>query len=208
MNKQATVQQLADIVSGDVIGDGERLVEGVASPHNATATDIIFIENPKFFDSLATTAAGAAIVPDGIELPAGMSGIRFPHPALGMARILDFLHPRERRFTEVSPQAYVSQGVEIASAVGIGPGAYIGNNVKIGSGTEIFPNTTIGDNVTIGENCLLYSGVHVYHDCVLGDRVALHSGVVIGSDGQVTNQPTVASLDNPSSHAIKHLSGI
>ena len=29
-----------------------------------------------------------------------------------------------------------------------------------------------------------------------------------GNDGQVTNQPTLASLDNPSSHAIEHLSGI
>lgn len=201
MNKTATVHQLAELISGEVIGDGDRPIDGVASPQNATPTDIIFIEQPKFIESLATTQAGAAIVPDGVDVPERMSGICFPHPALGFARVLDHLYPRQRNFTAVSPQAHIDEGAEIAPGVGVGPGAYIGRNVKIGAGSEIFPNSTVGDNTKIGEHCVLYSGVHVYHDCVLGNRVTLHSGVVIGSDGYgYVQEPMPQTPDEPLRH--------
>lgn len=183
MNKRSTVNELAHVIGGEVIGDGDRVIDGVSTVAAAGPGDLVFVDGETFVRALQASRAGAAVVPDGVTPPDGMSGIRFSHPALGMVKAVEFLRPPTRRFTEVSPQAYLSEGVELAEGVGIGPGAYLGPNVRIGANSEIYPGVTIGDETTVGEGCLVYSGVHIYHECVIGDRVIIHSGVVIGSDG-------------------------
>lgn len=183
MKKQTTVKELAEVIGGAVLGDGERSIDGVSSLDAAGPRDLVYVDGEKFIQALERCRASAAIVPDGVTLPDEMSGIRFPHPALGMIKAIEFLMPAQRRITEVSPQAYLSEGVKLADGVGIGAGVCLGRNVRVGANTEIHPGVTIAEGSTVGEDCVVYSGVHVYHDCVIGDRVILHSGVVIGGDG-------------------------
>ena len=183
MNKRSTVKELAGVIGGEVIGDGDRAIDGASTLALAGPGDLVYVDGEKFILALESSRAGAAIVPDGVTPPGNMSGIRFPHPALGMAKAVEVLKPTERRFTEISPQAYLSEGVQLGDGVGVGPGAYLGKNVRVGANTEIYPGVTIGDGTTVGEDCVVHSGVHVYHECVIGDRVIVHGGVVIGSDG-------------------------
>jgi len=139
-----------------------------------------------------------------MEPPEGMSGIRIPNPALGMARALELLFPREREFTDVSPRAHVGRDVKIAEGVGIGPGAFIGDRVRIGRGTEIHPGVTVGTDTTIGEDCILYAGVHIYRGTSIGNRVILHSGVVIGADGFGFVQERLTGKDASPAEPVRH----
>ena len=181
--KSITVRELAQHLNGEVLGDPDRMISGVGSLASAGPGDLVFVDQPRYFEELRTSKASAAIVPEGVEPPPGMSGIRVGHPQLAMARALDILRPQERAFVGISPMAWLGKGVEIAEGVGIGPHVHVGDGVRIGKGTEIYPGTTIGRGSVVGEDCLLYSGVHIYHDTAIGNRVIIHSGAIIGADG-------------------------
>lgn len=183
MSQTLTVREIGEHVGGTILGDPNRTIRGAGSMPGAGPEDLVFIDSPRYLADLQASRAGAAIVPEEIDPPAGMSGIRVRQPALCMARILEVLSPHERTFHGISPQATLGEGVELEPAVGIGPQVYIGDGVKIGKGTEIHPGATVGRGATIGEDCIIYSGAHIYHDTSIGDRVIIHSGAVIGADG-------------------------
>jgi UDP-3-O-[3-hydroxymyristoyl] glucosamine N-acyltransferase len=183
MMRKFSVGHIAAHVRGSVSGDPERQISGVNTPNCAGPEDLIFIDSPKHLGALRASAAGAAIVPEGVDLPADMSGIRVAQPAFCMALAVDLLVPDQRTFEGTSPQAALGRNVDIGPGVGIGPQVYVGDSVKIGRGTEIHPGTTIGRGTIIGEGCRIYSGVHIYHETIIGNRVVVHSGAVIGADG-------------------------
>jgi len=183
MSQTLTVREIAEHVGGAILGDPHRTIRGAGSLSGAGPEDLVFVDSPRYLADLQGSRAGAAIVPEEVDPPAGMSGIRVRQPALSMARVLEVLSPHTRTFHGVSPQAALGEGVELGPDVGIGPQVYIGDGVKIGKGTEIHPGTTIGRGTTIGEDCLIHCGVHIYHETTVGSRVIVHSGAVLGADG-------------------------
>jgi UDP-3-O-[3-hydroxymyristoyl] glucosamine N-acyltransferase len=183
MVRAFTVRDLAVHLSGAVIGSPDRLITGVSSPGDAGPQDLIFIDSARHAGELERSAAGAAILPGGVEPPPHISGISVENPALGLAAAIELLVPRERAFRDVSPRAFLEATAEIGPDVGIGPHAYVGAGVRIGRGTEIHPGTTIGCGTIVGEDCVIHSGVHIYPHVSIGHRVIVHSGCIIGADG-------------------------
>lgn len=206
MNVTLTVRELARQLGGEVVGDPDRPVSGVAALTAAGPNDLVFLSEAgaRASTALAESRAGAALIPQGIEPPPGMSAIRVRQPQIAMARAIDLLLPPERHFEGISPQAALGRGVEIAEGVGIGPHVFVGDGVRIGRGTEIHPGATIGRGSVVGEDCLIYPGVHIYHGTTIGNRVVIHSGAVIGADGfgfaQEQLQPGEGSPQEPLRH--------
>ncbi len=189
--RRATVRELAEIAGGELIGGGDREIRRAASLDSADADAIVFVDGPRYASSLASSRAGAAIVPPDTDLPENMSGIVHPMPALGMAKASTYLHPTPRRYRGVSPQAIVDESAEIGEDAGVAPGAVVGPGARIGARSEIHPTATIGPGAVVGEDCIVHAGVHVYAGCTLGDRVIIHSGAVVGADGYgFTQEPT------------------
>jgi UDP-3-O-[3-hydroxymyristoyl] glucosamine N-acyltransferase len=199
-----TVRELAGQVSGEAIGDADRVISGVGSLRSANPNDLVFIDSPKHAEDLRSSRAGAAILPDGLEPPPGMPAIRVRQPALAMARALEILVPEDRAFEGVSPQAVLGKNVELAEGVSIGPQVYIGDGVRIGRGTEIHPGTTIGRGTSIGEDCIIYSGVRIYHGTSIGNRVILHGGAVVGADGFGFVQEKLSGPDASPQEPLRH----
>jgi UDP-3-O-[3-hydroxymyristoyl] glucosamine N-acyltransferase len=199
-----TILEIAEHIGGRLAGDPERVITGAASLRQAEVGDIVFAEGQKYAEELQSSKAGAAILAEGLEAPAGMCVVRFSQPALGMAMVLDLLFPRRRTFNDVSPRAFIGKHVEIGEDVGIGPGASIGDHARIGRGTEIHPNATIGRETVIGEDCVIHAGAHIYPRTAIGDRVVIHSGAVIGADGfgfvQEKLPPEKRSAEEPVRH--------
>lgn len=183
MKRTFTVREIAVHVGGEVVGDPERLIRGVAAVGNAGPDDLVFVDQPRYAEALQSAKAGAVLHSIDIALPPGMSGIRVRQPALAMAMAVELIVPPRRVFSTVSPAAHLGEGVELGPDVGIGPGAYIGDGVRIGRGTEIHPGATVAQGCQIGEDCVIFSGVHIYHETRIGSRVIIHSGSVIGADG-------------------------
>ena len=183
MSREVTVGEIAKHIGGAVVGDPHVVITGVKSFQGAGPGDLVYLDQVRYLKDLASSKASAVILPEDLEPPANMSGIKVAQAALGVARALELLFPAERTFVGVSPHAFLGRDVSLGQGVGIGPGAYVGDNVKIGCGTEIHPGATVGRGTTVGENCIIYSGAHIYHQVTIGNRVIIHSGAVIGADG-------------------------
>ena len=160
-----TVQELAENVSGRVVGHAETQIQRIADLEHAREGEIAYVDNEKFFATALASGASCLIVPAG-------SGERFPNrtlievsnPKLAFSLIGAILHP-SRREPSIHPTAVVAETADIAQT------AYIG------------PHVTVGEHVRVGDECVLYPNVVLYDGVSIGNRVILHAGVCIGADG-------------------------
>ena len=64
---ELTIAQIAEIVKGEVRGDGNVKICGAASFDDAKTDEITFAGQSKFLKRIDDTDAGAVIVPKGFE---------------------------------------------------------------------------------------------------------------------------------------------
>ena len=92
-----TVQQLAELVAGQIEGDASRRVDGVASVDRAGPTDVTFVVNERYARKLATRSVGACLVAPDMQIEAdGTAYIRVESPELAFSQLLGVFHPERR----------------------------------------------------------------------------------------------------------------
>ena len=181
-----SAQQIAMLLGGKIIGDGNRKVWDVGSIESAKEGQLTFLCDAKYLPYLSSTGASVVLMTDSIafegETNATLIRVENARAAMGqlLALVAKAMNPAKQG---VEQPSYVSEGVAVPEDAYIGAFAYVGKNVQLGKGVQIYPHTYIGDNVRIGDNTILYSGVRIYYNCVVGNDCILHAGVVVGSDG-------------------------
>ena len=179
-----TVQQIAELVAGQVEGDASRQVEGVASVDRAGPTDVTFVMSDRYAQRLGPRSVGACLISPDMKLEAnGTAYIRVDNPELAFSKLLGIFHPEHHPEPGVHPTAIVGRGTRIGLGASIGPYVTIGEDTTIGSGTQVGPHTHIDDDVVIGQNCRIGSGCTILHDTLVGDRVRIYTGCRLGVDG-------------------------
>ena len=179
-------QQLHDLIGIPACEDQDLVLNGVGSLNTARGDEISFLGNPRYSPQLATTSAGAVLVPgSGFSAAEGCRLIEVENPSAAFSRLVDFFQPEVLSFEPgISPSAIIAEGAVVdAAEVSVGAGAIIESGAKIGRGTTIGAGCVIGRGVEIGQDCLLYANVTIREFCLIGDRVILQPGVVLGSDG-------------------------
>lgn len=179
--KSCTLDELAGLVGGRVVGDGNLPVSGLNSLDLAGEDEITFLISAKMRERLAASRAAACIVPEGFA--PGMPCIQVADPDYAATVIHRHFLARPFQATGVHPSAQVGSGCEIAAEVSIGPLVCIGDRVRIGSQVAVGPGTVIGDDSVIGDGTVLHANVTLYARTVIGRRVIIHSGTVLGADG-------------------------
>ena len=182
MEKQFVLKDLAALVSGEIYGDPDTVVNGFGSLEAAESGDLSFLAKKAGAELLESTAARAVIVPVDIT-EAKQPLIRVKDPYLAAAIIQNHMLKRPFQATGVHQAATIGNECIIPAEVSIGAQVVLGNRVRIGKRVTIEPGTVIGDDVAIGEDCIIKANVTIYHASILGQRVTIHSGTVIGSDG-------------------------
>lgn len=182
-----TLSELAHLVGGRVIGDGDAEISRVASIEEAGPGDITFLAHPRYRAHLKNCQASAVIVGDrlAIEPPshAGRGLLQVAQPYLVFAKVLNLFAPPAGYDGRISPLASIHPTAILAEGVTAFPFVYVGKGVKVGRNTALLPGVFLGDGVEVGEACVLHPHVTVREGCRLGDRITLHAGVVIGADG-------------------------
>ena len=178
----AKLQQLADLVGGEIKGDADLDVFQVAPIDQAQTGDITFVANPKYLAQLENCQASAVILAPGIEV-SGINLIVCDNPYLAFAKILTFLQVPERPVKGIMPGAWVAESAVVDELATVYPGSVVGERVKIGPGSTLYPGVVIYDDVTIGKDCILHANAVVREGCRLDNRVILQSAAIIGSDG-------------------------
>lgn len=173
-------REIAELVGGELVGDGEVEIVRATSPGAATGACVVFIAPGADF---SVTKAGCAIISLDADPPSGAVVIKVADPKLAFAKTAAALHPRKTYGSGVNRLASVSGTAILGAECFVGAHASVGHNSQIGDRTQILAGARIGDNVRIGSDCLIHPNVVIYDGCSLGDGVTVHSGTVIGADG-------------------------
>ena len=185
----ATVGQLAELVSGRLVGDGNVAIRSARPVGEAGPGDITFIENERFAKQLRTSPASAAIVGPHFTVAHQESGtslavIEVDDPMAAFLTVRSHLTGGNRpRWTGIHPQASVAGSAQIGREVAIFPFAYVGEDAVIGDGSTLHPGAVVGAGCTLGQDCVIHPNAVLYPNVVLGDRVEVHAGTVLGGDG-------------------------
>lgn len=176
------LKKIADVVSGEVVGDDSMVITGINSLDEADTGEISFFFHPRYKKSLVKTKASAVIVNEEIDLFKGPQ-VLVLSPELAYARVAGlFAGPMPRR-SGISEKAVVHDSSRIGKGASVYPGVYIGEKAEVGDDAVIFPGVFVGDRVSIGDRSVIYPNVSILQDCIIGNDVIIHAGTVIGSDG-------------------------
>ena len=92
-----TAGEIAQAIEGEVIGDKNALITGIAGIKEAGPGDITFLANPKYAPLLNTTAASAIIISKDTEAPSSKTVIRCKNPSLAFAKVISLFTPLETK---------------------------------------------------------------------------------------------------------------
>lgn len=176
------LKDIAALIDGEVIGDGEVKITGVSGISDAKEGDITYLVSTKWLKELKNSSASAVILKRYIE-ETKKPQIITKNPHYAFAKLLSNFYVKSHPYRGISTNASVSDKAHIGRNVTIYPLAYISDGVKIGDETIVYPGVFIGENSVIGNACLIYSNVTVRENVTIGSRVIIHAGAVVGSDG-------------------------
>ena len=178
------VQELAEIVRGRVVGDGETQIERIGDLDFAREGDVAYIDGEKLFAAATASKASCLIVRDGIDSKfSDRTLIVVSNPKLAFSLIGAALHPPIRREPTIHPTAVVAETADIALTAYVGPSVCVGDHTHVGAYTRLEAGVVLGSNVTVGDDCVLHPNVVLYDGVSIGTRVILHAGVCLGADG-------------------------
>ncbi|MBX9678012.1 MAG: UDP-3-O-(3-hydroxymyristoyl)glucosamine N-acyltransferase [Gemmataceae bacterium] len=178
-----TVRQLADLVQGQVVGDGERLVLHARTLAEAREGDISFLEHDKYLPQLLASQASVIVVSPNIPIE-GRTLIQAKDPLAAFVAIVKKLQNKpELTPMGIDPRAAVHPSAQVGADPSIGPFAAIGEHCIVGARCRIHPGAVIGPNCKLGDDVVIYPNAVLYEGVVLGDRVIVHANTVLGADG-------------------------
>jgi len=180
---QKTLNEIAKIIGGQVIGNGEILITGASGIREAAEGEITFLANPKYSSFMHKTRA-AAIVTSADAQRTTKPIILTENPSLAFAKIISLFIPDETGYPKgIDYTAVIGKNVVLGKDAAIGPYTVIEDNAVIGDNTVIYAGCFIGQHTKIGNQALIYPHVSIRERVTIGSRVIIHSGAVIGSDG-------------------------
>lgn len=182
--------RLADIVQelgGELWGDGNLVIERIASLESADAKSIGFLAQAKLRDQLKSTQAGCIIVRADLRDEASSRGaaIVAPDPHVYFARLTRWWVARKRAQAPVGIHrtAVIGEGTHIHPTASIGALAVVEDGVAIGEGVVIGSHSFVGAHAQVGAFTRFGAHVTFGEGCIMGVRGKLQNAAVIGSDG-------------------------
>lgn len=168
---QLTLGVIVESLGGELVGNPQQIVSGLAPLESATPSQLSFLSNIKYQAQLATSHAACVVVAPAMRDAAVARGacIITDQPYLYFARLTQLWQKQRRAHAPAEPAVHASAVIHPTAIVH--PSARIGPLCVIEQGARIGADTVLKSRVTVGE------------DCVLGQRCIVHAGVVIGADG-------------------------
>ncbi|PYI83563.1 MAG: UDP-3-O-(3-hydroxymyristoyl)glucosamine N-acyltransferase [Verrucomicrobia bacterium] len=179
-----TLQELATMSGGELLGDPALKITGAASLAEAVPGEITFFSDPRYGPLLRKTRAAAVFVPLNFSDNISAAQIRVANPSKAFEQVVFKFAPGPISFAPgIHPSAIVDPTAKLGARVSIQPYVVIEAGVSIGDATVIGAGTYVGHETSIGASCTIYPRVSIRERSRIGSRVIIHSGVVIGADG-------------------------
>ena len=172
-----TLDEIANLIDGSIIGNSSKKVFGINSLENADSNQISHAVSEKYKEPLIKSSAGAVIVTDDLKKYCKTNAIVVQDVYLAYS-ILSHKFKKYQDITDLkSGNDFSYLNTKIAS------NTLIGKNVEIGKNTVIHHHCVVEDNSIIGKGCLIESNVIIQQGSIIGDNCTISPGAVIGSEG-------------------------
>ena len=181
--------ELVERLGGQLLGDPNLEVTGIAPLADAGVSHISFLSSSKFRAQAAQSGAAAMILSAADEqiVAASYQGARIvtPNPYAWFARAAQYFAAQG----EIVPAPGIDRSASVARTAQVDPSAHVGAHVSIGEGALIGANAVIDAGCVIGREAVIGEGTHLFANvtfharCRIGRRGIIHSGAVIGTDG-------------------------
>ena len=148
-----TLNEIAAVLGGCVIGNGGIVIERVRGIDEAGPGDLTFVANPKYRKKLKTTGASAILVVPGTECE-GKNLLIVDDPYVSLSRLLALFHPEDVETAGISKHATIETGATVSPEAVVYPGVHISRGARIEKGAVLYPGVFIGRDaavVLIGE---------------------------------------------------------
>ena len=182
-----TANQIAELVSGTVVGDTEVTVSDFSKIEEASSGTLTFLANQKYEEYIYNTKASIVLVNSDFSpsnnLPSNLTLIKVENAYESLAKLLQIYEDMNQQNEGIEEPVFIHPTAKIGKSVYIGAFSHIGANTVIGDNCQIFSHCHIGNDSVLGEGSKLYAGVKVYNKIKIGINCTIHSGAVIGSDG-------------------------
>ena len=182
-----TANQIAELVSGTVVGDTEVTVSDFSKIEEASSGTLTFLANPKYEEYIYNTKASIVLVNSDFtpsnNLPSNLTLIKVENAYESLAKLLQIYEDMNQQNEGIEEPVFIHPTAKIGKSVYIGAFSHIGANTVIGDNCQIFSHCHIGNDSVLGEGSKLFAGVKVYNKIKIGVNCTIHSGAVIGSDG-------------------------
>ncbi|PZO57157.1 MAG: UDP-3-O-(3-hydroxymyristoyl)glucosamine N-acyltransferase [Phormidesmis priestleyi] len=181
------VAALGDQVTASSLGTDPD-IQSLAAIQEADETALSYVEGPKFADYVATTQAGALVLPTDERLQAKATARNLPwvsvkNPRLIFARAIALFYRPFQLPPGIHPTAVIDPSAEIGEDVAIGAHVVVQAGVKVGDRACLHPNVVIYPGVSIGAGTVLHANCVIHERSQIGANCVIHSGAAIGSEG-------------------------
>jgi UDP-3-O-[3-hydroxymyristoyl] glucosamine N-acyltransferase len=177
-----TLDELARLVGGTVVGDGTLTINGASPPATAAAGELTLVDKPENLKKLTGCPAAAAVVPPGVDSPIPAIVAADVHAAFSKI-VMHFRPQRAAVRIGVSPLAVVSPSARLGANVDVHPHAVIGDDVEIGANATIHAGVQIMAGSKLGDDVVVFPNSVLYENTIVGARSILHAAVVLGAYG-------------------------
>lgn len=182
---ELTLAEIAERVGGQLTGDPDHRIRGVAPVDRAGPEDLSFVANPRYLAYVQGSRAGVLLVPRALRerVPEGIATIAVDDAHVALYHLLPSLYPAEPEPAGVHPTAVVAEDARLGAGVSVGPFAVVEAGVVLGEGTRVGAHAVVGRGGVVGRDCVIHPQSTLYPGVVLGDRCVIHSGARVGKEG-------------------------
>jgi UDP-3-O-[3-hydroxymyristoyl] glucosamine N-acyltransferase len=181
--------ELVERLGGQLVGDPNLEVTGIAPLADAGASHISFLSNSKLRAQAAGSGAAAMILSpaDDATVAETYRGARIVtnNPYVYFARAAQYFAALD----EVAPAPGIDPSASVAASAQVDPSAHVGPHATIQDGAVVKAGAVIEAGCFVGKGAVIGEGTHLFANatfharCQIGKRGIIHSGAVIGTDG-------------------------
>ncbi|MEO0002859.1 MAG: hypothetical protein RLZZ22_551 [Pseudomonadota bacterium] len=187
----ATLAEICAALGGVLHGEPDWPLARLASIETAGPDALSFVAQARYASQIASTRAGALIVPPALLEPARARGacIETPDAYLYFARLTQWWKARREAAEQADagpalhPSAVIHATARLGEGVTVGAFAVIEAGVVVEQGVRIGAHCVLERQARVGARTRLSPRVTLGRDCRIGADGIVHSGVVIGADG-------------------------
>jgi UDP-3-O-[3-hydroxymyristoyl] glucosamine N-acyltransferase len=181
--------ELVERLGGQLEGDPNLEVTGIAPLADAGVSHISFLSNSKLRAQAAQSGAAALILSpaDSDTVAETYRGARIvtKNPYAYFARAAQYF----AALVAIVPEPGVDPTASVHASAVVDPSAHVGAHATVEAGARIGAHAVVGAGCFVGREAVIGEGTELFANatfharCEIGKRGIIHSGAVIGTDG-------------------------